>query len=170
MPQMLQWATLGLGVYQTIAGQQAQREALDWAKRPRLTPEQQATIRREGTSNLQANLASRNLLDSSLLPGGLTDLEKKIAEATAAAGTQGDVSGMLAQWAREMGAGGAQTLGSLAEWYMLNRLMGGKGGWNPFGATPTGFLTPVEQAPQTPWYKTWEPGMPLPYWAQEWQP
>lgn len=150
MPQMLQWATLGLGVYQTIAGQQAQREALDWAKKPRLTPEQQATIRREGTSNLQANLASRNLLDSSLLPGGLTDLEKKIAEAAAAAGTQGDVSGMLAQWAREMGAGGAQTLGSLAEIYMLKRLFGeggfGKSGygksdwwneyWNNYVRTP----------------------------------
>lgn len=137
MPQALPWVGLGLGLYQTISGQQMQQRAIEEARRPRLTPEAQAILRREGTSNIQAKLASRGLLDSSLFTGALAGLERGIGEATATAGTAGDVPGLLAQQALGLGQSGAGLIGNLADIYMLQRLLGpSRDSTTPSSATP----------------------------------
>src|SRR3990167_7033530 len=125
MAAALPYLTLGLGVYQTIQSQNLQQQAIAAAKEPRLSAEQQETLRREGTSNIGANLAQRGLLDSSLYTGALTDLEKRIGEAAAGAGTMGNVPEMLWQQALGLGQSGAGTIGNLAQIYMLQKLFGG---------------------------------------------
>ena len=156
MAEALPYLTLGLGVYQTVQGQNVQQQAIAAAKEPRLSKEQQATLRTAGTSNIAANLAQRGLLDSSLYTGALTDLERRIGEAAAGAGTMGDVPGMLWQQALGLGQSGAGTIGNLAQLYMLQKLFGGGQGFtstmtNPFagmnlpgvsGGIPAGFTLP----------------------------
>ena len=161
MAAALPFLTLGLGVYSTIQSQNLQQQAITAAREPRLSEAQQATLRTAGTSNIGANLAQRGLLDSSLYTGALTDLERRIGEATAGAGTTGNVPEMLWQQALGLGQSGAGTIGNLAQIYMLNRLFGG--GSNPFGSLTNPFGTAVVPASQG------APGMGLPGgWALPW--
>ena len=133
MPAALPWLGLGLGVYQTVQGQNMQQQAINAAKEPRLSAAQQATLRREGSSNIKANLASRGLLDSSMLPGGLAALERNIGEAAAGAGTMGNYPEMLWQSALGLQNSGAGTIGNIAQMYLMQKLfpqMGGGFPWN----------------------------------------
>ena len=163
MAAALPYLTLGLGIYQTVQSQNLQQRAISAAREPRLSEAQQATLRTAGTSNIGANLAQRGLLDSSLYTGALTDLERRIGEATAAGGTTGNVPEMLWQQALGLGQSGSGTIGNLAQLYMLNRIFGGGGGFtstmtNPFagmnlpgvsGGIPAGWTLPISTS--NPW-------------------
>lgn len=118
----LPYVGLGLSGLQMLQGEKRAGEAVAEAKKPRLSAEQQGTLRKAGTSNIGANLASRGLLDSSLYGGALADLEGKIGEASA--GTMGDVSGLLSRQAEGLSAGGAQGISNIAQLYMLQKLFG----------------------------------------------
>ena len=157
--------TGGMGIWQALSGQQMQREALAEAKKPRFTEEMAKYARTSGTSNIMANLASRGLLDTSMLPGGIASLEGEIAKQRAGAGTMGDVPGMLWQGALGLGQGGAQTLGSMYEAYMLKRLLGGQGA--PSWATSPGYNPQFPEV--VPWGRdTGRPWFP-PYNPDSWQ-
>src|SRR2546426_727624 len=125
-PAVLPYLSLGLGISQLG---QSQRYA-DLAAGG-LSPEQRAAARAAGTSNIGANLAQRGLLDSSLYSGSLAELEKQIAQAR---NPSADVQWGLAQG---YGQGGAQTIGNLAQMYMLRQLFGNQGGFGyPQGTSP----------------------------------
>lgn len=158
MPQVLPFLSLGLGIFQTIQGMQAQKQAIAAAKEPRLSEKQQQSLRERGTSNITANLAARGVLDSSLLPGGLSQLEKDIGEAAASAGTMGNYPALLSEYASGLSQGGAQNIGGIAQLYLMNKLFGGS---NPFeNLFPSNFnwFQNVESTPN-PW-ENWGPGGP----------
>lgn len=125
-----------------------QNRAIEEARRPRLSTEAQATLRREGTSNIKSQLATRGLLDSSLFPGALGELEKRIGEAAAGAGTMGDVPGMLWQGALGQGQSGSNLIGNVAEMYFLRQLLGNNPQTQSLAPTPTA---------QLPWSNPWQP-------------
>ena len=159
-PWLMPAITGGMGIWQALSGQRMQQEALAEAKKPRFTEEMAKYARESGTSNLTARLAERGMLDSSMLPGGIAELEKRISEARAGAGTMGDVPGMLGEWGYGMGRGGAQTLGSMYEAYMLRRLLGGQG--TPQWATSPGYnpqfpeVVPWGRDTGRPWYPPYD--------------
>lgn len=125
MSAALPWLTLGLGVAQQFQSGSVMNQALAEARKPRFTKKMAAQARESGTSNIMANLAERGLLDSSLLPGGLADLEKGISEARASGGLMGNPSDLLWQQALGLGQSGGSAVGNIVQLYMLRNLFGG---------------------------------------------
>lgn len=78
MPWWLGLGGLLLSLFQGNQAASAQQKAIDAAK---LSDEDIADLRAGGESSLKSNLASRGLLDSSLLSGGLGRLTRELADA-----------------------------------------------------------------------------------------
>jgi len=145
-PNVISALGLGLGLFQTISGQQAQNRAIEAASH-RLSPEQIAAARTQGTSNIKSAYAQRGLSDSSLVGGALGNLETGIAEA---ASGQGDMANLLSQQAMGLTQSGGNILGSLADIYLYNKLLKGQNVSQPGATGSPGYASNYDYGPTYP--------------------
>src|SRR5947208_2886237 len=108
-------------------------------------------MRQTGTANIGSNLAQRGLLDSSLYPGALSNLEQNIAQ------TRNPMSDLYWQQALGLGQQAGNTIGNLSNIAMLRQLLGGSGGfgqggggfqwpgamWDQYGNNPSPWSAPM---------------------------
>lgn len=149
-PYILPALGLGLGVYQTIQAGQNQRRALDAAKQPRLTPEQQALMRTEAEKMARSRLQARGLGDSSLLGGAYGKIAKGVAEASAPTSSAPLEAAYYANLATGQNQSAADIIGNIAQAYFIKKLfpqmaaggaMSGIGGFGEM-TSPTSLTLP----------------------------